>query len=400
MRVSKLLIFIIPAILFASAALLQSGNKPEAPASAAKPVVFKRVLSAEDSLIFRYDTILTHLLESAKNVGAAAVITINGEVKYLKCFGVKKAGENDEVDAGTIFRLASVSKPITGIFAGIMANDSLIGLDEKVIDFLPDFYLKDTLSTSQLSVRHLLSHTSGLVPHAYDNLIEDGVPFNVIIDSLHRVNISAPPGQLYGYQNVLFSIYDTISVLRSGQSFEKKISERLFKPFNMYHASAGLDGFTGNKNFAYPHGRYGNSYKPIRLNTRYYNTNPAAGINASISDLGNFLTALTDPRPDIINSAVIDSILTPQVRSPLKWIYLRHWDKVQSKHYGLGWRLIGYHDRTIAYHGGYVRGYRAEIALCREEGIGIAFLTNSPGRAGSKVVPEFLDMYFESQAQK
>lgn len=394
MKISRLLIIIVPVMLFLSAALLQSGRQPEAPPP--KPIEFKRVYTPQDSLVMRYDTLLTQLLDSANSVGAAAVITINGEVKYIKCFGVKKAGEDDEVDAGTIFRLASVSKPITGILAGMMAYDSVVGLDDPVLQYLPKFRLKDSLSTQQIRVRHLLSHTSGLVPHAYDNLVEDGVPFNIIMDSLFRVNISAPPGQLYGYQNVLFSIYDTISRVKTGQPFSQIIDEKLFKPFNMYHSSAGLDGFMNNQNHAWPHGRYGGSYKPIRLNDRYYNTNPAAGINASISDLGNFLAEITAVNPSTIDPAIIDSVLTPQVRSPLKWIYLRHWRGVESKHYGLGWRLIGYQGNTIAYHGGYVRGYRAEIAVCREEGLGIAFLTNSPGRVGSQVVPAFLDMYFDS----
>jgi beta-lactamase class C len=79
----------------------------------------------------------------------------------------------------------------------------------------------------------------------------------------------------------------------------------------------------------------------------------------------------------------------------LRWIYLRQWDRVDSKHYGLGWRIIGYKGRQVAYHGGYVSGYRAELAVCRDEGIGIAFLTNSPGKVGSRVVPDFLDMWFE-----
>ncbi len=54
----------------------------------------------------------------------------------------------------------------------------------------------------------------------------------------------------------------------------------------------------------------------------------------------------------------------------------------------------------VAYHGGYVQGYRAEIAYCRDEDFGIAYLTNSPGGVGSGVVPELLDMWLSNPSLK
>ncbi|NOR74923.1 MAG: serine hydrolase, partial [Draconibacterium sp.] len=130
-------------------------------------------------------------------------------------------------------------------------------------------------------------------------------------------------------------------------------------------------------------------------NNRYYSTGPAAGINASISDMSKFLLTLLDAESSIINDAVRKLIFTPQVQSPLKRNYLQRWDRVDSKHYSIGWRIIGYKDRKIAYHGGYVQGYRAEIALCEDEEIGIAFLSNSPNSTGSKTIPTFLNLLFE-----
>jgi beta-lactamase class C len=50
---------------------------------------------------------------------------------------------------------------------------------------------------------------------------------------------------------------------------------------------------------------------------------------------------------------------------------------------------------TIAYHGGYVRGYQAEVAVCPEERIGIAYLSNSPNGVASRIVPGFLKFYID-----
>ncbi len=364
-------------------------------------MICEKVLTKTDSLIFHFDTLYTERLESAGIVGAALAIVHKGEIAFIKCYGIKKFGEEAAVNEHTVFRLASVSKAVTGALAGILSEEHILPLDDKVVDYLPGFLLKDSVNTADLSIRNILSHTSGLVPHAYDNLVEAQIPMQVIIDSLRLVNISDVPGKLYGYQNTVFSMYDTIAEVKTGQSFPELIDAKLFSPFGMDDASADYTSFSNNNNKAYPH-RYG---RLLKLNDRYYNTKPAAGINASITDMAQFLLALTQIDSTANSSTSDDSlrsfnpafteVFTPQVLSPLRRVYLRQWKSVESKHYGLGWRIIDYDGHTVAYHGGYVQGYRAEIALCQDEEVGIVYLTNSPGSVGSWVVPTYLDMYFD-----
>ncbi len=88
-------------------------------------------------------------------------------------------------------------------------------------------------------------------------------------------------------------------------------------------------------------------------------------------------------------------IFTPQTETILARSYFSQWDPVDSKEYGIGWRLVGYKGRKVAYHGGFVKGYRAEIALCSEEKAGIVFLSNSPSTITAKTVPLFLNRLFE-----
>lgn len=370
---------------------LQSGNNELAdPVSGLSPR-----LSEFDRNILEFEKYIYSEIEKSGTVGAALVITRDNETILLKCYGVRKAGENEPVDPETRFRLASVSKTITGTLAGILDGKGILKLDEKIKDIIPGFRLKDSVNTADLSIRHILSHTSGLVPHAYDNLVEAGLPFDVLMDSLQRVNISAPPGILYGYQNLVFSLYDTLSSLKTGKDFSSLLGEYLFEPLGMQHSGSGYNGFTSGGNIAYPHRRSGTAFKPLKMNNRYYNTQPAAGISTSISDLGIFLKALTGNDTVALPAQILDTVFSPQVVTPLRRNYLRHWDPVDSRHYSLGWRIIGYKGRTIAYHGGYIQGYRAEIAVCLEEKTGIAFLSNSPGNVASKVVPEFLNRYFD-----
>jgi beta-lactamase class C len=347
----------------------------------------------------RFDSLLDANVNASGVVGAAAVVVYKGEIALLKCYGVRKAGSNEPIDKNTVFRLASVSKSITGVLAGILDDEHIVDLDDKVIDYIPGFALKDQNCTNELRVRHLLSHTSGLIPHAYDLMVEDHVPLEKIMERLKEVDITAPPGQLYGYQNVLYSVYDPITRMKTKKSYDTLMQEKVFEPFGMTDASVGYEQFKNNPNKAYPHYNRGhNRFSPMRLNDRYYNTAPAAGVNASISDLGHLLAQLTDSDSEVLSDNVRRNIFTPQVKSPLSRTYFRSWGRgIQSKQYSIGWRIIDYKGRRIAYHGGYVLGYKAEIAYCEEEDFGIAFLCNSPMSETAKNIPAFLNIMFEEQ---
>ena len=342
-------------------------------------------------ILNEYDSLVTAEVKTSNTVGAAIAIIYKNQVVFQKCFGVKKAGTKDSINQNTIFRLASVSKSISGVLAGMLADEKIIGLDDKVTAYIPDFRLKDEQITQELTIRNLLSHTTGLAPHAYDDLVEQKVPLSQIMNQLYLVNTSSKPGELYGYQNVMFSLLDPIVAGKTGKSYGEILKEKLFEPFGMKDASTGFESFRNDDNKALPH----SGATPIKMNDRYYNTIPAAGINASISDMENFLLTLLNDSSKTINSRVEEEIFTPQIPTDLSRGYFSQWQKVDSKEYGLGWRLVGYKGRKVAYHGGFVKGYRAEIAMCKNEQVGIVYLSNSPSTISAKSVPEFLNRLFD-----
>jgi beta-lactamase class C len=343
-----------------------------------------------EGIVEEYDSLISAEIKTSRTVGAAIAIIYNNQVALLKCFGLRKARTHDSIDENTIFRLASVSKPISGVLAGMLEEENVICLDEKVTDCIPGLRFKNPNITNELTVKNLLSHTTGLVPHAYDDLVEQKVPLNKIMDKLYLANTSAVPGQLYTYQNVMFSLLDTIVASKTGKNYGDVLKEKLFVPFGMNDASTGFESFKNNSNKAMPH----SGVTPIKMNDRYYNTAPAAGVNASISDMKNFLLTLLSDTTKALNQ-VEETIFTPQIQTKLSRGYFSQWQKVDSKAYGIGWRLVDYKGRKVAYHGGYVRGYRAEIALCKDEQFGIVYLSNSPSLIAARSIPEFLNRLFE-----
>lgn len=349
-----------------------------------------------EDVITAYDSLLAFELKNAANIGAAAAIVYKNEIVYLRCFGVKKVGGKDAVDEHTIFRLASVSKTLSGALAGILLADSTLELDKKVVDYLPGFKLKTAAHTNQVTLRQILSHSSGMPPHTYDDLVEQKIPLRQIIQKLPEVVHASKPGELYAYQNVMFSLFDTIVAANTGKSYTAVLKEKIFEPFCMTDATTGFEAFADNPNKAMPHVWGRNGFRLLPLNDRYYSTLAAAGVNASIGDMSKFLLHLLNDTVPMLKQ-VRQISFEPQIRTRLSSGYFSQWEGVNYKAYGLGWRVIDYKGRRLAYHGGFVKGYRAEIAVCPEENVGIVFLSNSPNASAAKSVPLFLNRFFEKK---
>jgi beta-lactamase class C len=138
-------------------------------------------------------------------------------------------------------------------------------------------------------------------------------------------------------------------------------------------------------------------WKATAIKNTYYNVAPAGGINASISDMAEWLKALLGSQKNFIENKTLDEIFTPTVKAKSKNRNFRRWIEPANSYYALGWRVLNFKNDTLLYHGGYVNGYRSEIALNRKNKIGICVLSNAPGSLVDNSVPYFFHLYFDQR---
>ena len=94
--------------------------------------------------------------------GVAVAIVYRDKVVYLKGFGVRKAGQPARINPGTVFQLASLSKPIASTIVANLVGRREVKWDDRIIDLDPEFKLSNPDVTQRLTIRDLLSHRSGL----------------------------------------------------------------------------------------------------------------------------------------------------------------------------------------------------------------------------------------------
>lgn len=351
------------------------------------------------SLVQQYDSYLRNAVDSQYVPGASVAIVYQGEIRLLRGYGVVDISGNQPVDIHTAFRLGSVSKGFASVLTGLLVEEGQLDWNDRLKKYLTDFTLRDTAIASQLTIKHILSHTSGFPEHTFTDLLDNGYSYNQARNALVSVPVMARPGEVYSYQNVIYSLIGDVLYAVSGKEYPVLMDEKIFRPLDMTEASTDFASFATNPNTASPHIRKGSAWKAIQKNDRYYSASPASGINASASDMAKWLLALTGYYPQVIPSSTIKDISQAVIETPKKSSYRRNWKSLEKTYYGLGWRVFNAYGQKVIYHGGFVQGFRAEIAFLPEEGIGIAVMFNANSSLASQCIPQFIDQLSQLPVQ-
>ena len=337
-----------------------------------------------------FDRYFRQLLKQKDIPGAAYVIVDRDQVVAMDTYGVRQKGKKQSVTSHTVFRLASVSKTFAGSMAAVLEHEQKFSWGDRVVRYVPELTFKTPALSMQLQVQHLLSHSSGLTPNAYDNYLEDNRPLSKILPMFSSIDPHCAPGKCYGYQNVLFSLIEEVIEKATGIPYSRQLKERFFTPLKMEDASLGWESFMATSNRAAPHVQTGRGWRAVKVEKEYYLAAPAAGVNASISDMAQWLKAQMGFFPEVLSPDVIEDITTERVATQR---HMRHriWrDYINHAGYGLGWRLYTVGDDRIIFHGGWVAGFRAAVAYSEKRKVGIAILMNAESRIISDLTANFI----------
>lgn len=167
--------------------------------------------------------------------GFSLAIVKGQEVVYSNGFGVTHLEDGGiPVTANTLFRIGSLSKPLTATAIMILVDQGRLDLDVPIIEYVPFFSLKDLGAASKITLRMLLSHTSGL-PDGTDIVGSRNVDAleQYIRRDVPELSLIAPPGLLFSYSNHGFNIAGYVSEYVTQTYFPELMQNLLFKPLGM-----------------------------------------------------------------------------------------------------------------------------------------------------------------------
>ncbi len=326
-------------------------------------------LQAEPDLK-KIDGYVERMMKECRIPGFSLAIVKGGKVLYTQGYGIADP-TGRTVTPATPFQVASVSKTFTALAVMQLVDAGRVSLDEPVRTYLPRFELADTKASQAITVRELLSHTSGIGPSAEFSIASvtgNGDSIGRLVERMKNLKPAAPPGEKFQYNNMNYIILGELIQIISGMSYEDYIKQNIFEPLGMSH-SYFLTGETPPEKAKKD--RMAVGYRTIFgfpvVSGMPYRTafTPAAGVITSSEDLAKYMLALMNggmyESNRIISADSLALMLEPAAR-------ISKWES-----YGLGW----YVTSGSYYHGGELTDYQSKLKILPDESLGVAFVYNT-----------------------
>lgn len=287
--------------------------------------------------------------------GLSIAVVKEGKVIKMKGYGLANIETNVPVTPETVFKIGSVSKPIIAEGIMMLVEEGKISLDDKISK-----YLENTSEIwKDITIRHLLAHSSGIVREAPGFNPDKIQPDADVIKTAYNLPLRFTPGEKFEYCNVGYFTLAEIIHKVSGQSWGDFLTERIFKP-------AGMNATrTTNFNEIIPNRANAYSLQNGKLQNAevYLALRPSGAFLSTVSDLAKWEATLYTSK-----------FLKPETRKVM-WTPFKFNDGKDSV-YGLGWRMDEVNGRKQIHHGGSLNGFKSEFARFPDDKITIIVLTN------------------------
>src|ERR1019366_3524231 len=211
---------------------------------------------AQPPTSLQLDSIFAPLVPE-KSPGLAVLVRQDGRTVFQRGYGVRDLGTLRKIDAVTDFRLASFTKQFTAMAAMLLVHDGKLRYDQPLTEIFPGF----AAYARAITLRHLLTHTSGLPDYedvmdarlwTPEHQIQDG---DVLALLQRQSSPKFAAGTSWAYSNSAYVLLGLIVAKASGEPFEKFLQERIFRPLGMTKTLAYRKGRNTVPNRAFGHSK-------------------------------------------------------------------------------------------------------------------------------------------------
>ena len=350
------------------------------------------------------DAFVQSVMTQFKVPGISLAIVKDGAAVVTQGYGVKSLSTGEKTDGHTLFGIASNTKAFTASALGMLVEEGKLGWDDPVIDYLPSFRMSDPYVTSELTIRDLLVHRSGLGLGAGDLMWWPPSDYDrkEIVRRLRYLPLETSFRSAYAYDNVLYSVAGEVIESISGKTWEEFVQTRILDRIGMSESNVLHSAAAHGKNSATPHAAVQGRVRQISPFASD-NTNPAGGINANAVDIAKWLVVQLDSGRVAQNEFLFTpkttqelwSIVTPKpISEPPAYLKAT---RTNFYGYGLGFNVQDYRAHKMITHTGGLPGFVSRIAMIPDLKLGVAVFTNQEsGYAFNAIVNFILDGYLNA----
>ena len=310
--------------------------------------------------------------------GLAIVVVKNNKVVFKNSYGTTELGTGNKVNNQTLFACASTTKAMTATAMGILVDQGKVNWDDPVIKYLPSFRLYDPYVTTQMRVRDLFLHNSGVGNTDYlwaMNILSS----DEIMERMQLVKPSYSFRAGFIYQNIFYGIAGKVIEKVTGMPWENYITKNIFEPLGMLQTRAKLALVT-NPNISKPHQRVEGKIQVIDRDSAD-RIGAAGSVYSNIDEIALWMQCMLDSSKyeggRLVSPATWTTLLKPQTFVTESEFYpTKQLTKPNFTTYALGWFQQDYKGRKLNFHTGSLSGEIAIHGQMPEEKTGVYIFGN------------------------
>ncbi len=301
--------------------------------------------------------------------GLSLAVVRNGRVIKARGYGLANSESKAPATPDTVYQIASMTKQFTAAGIMLLVENGTVSLDEVIDKYLPDL----PLTWRGVTVRHLLTHTSGIKDFAdlADSETERSKDYTKaqIIALVSGAPLEFRPGEKWNYSNTGYFLLGMIIERVSGKPYEDFLRERILQPLGM------ADTRLNDLNEIVP--RRAAGY--VLRNGHLYNAQPvspthtyaAGGLLSTAADLAKWDAALYTEK--VLRKSSLEQMLTPATLNDSQPAR----NSLFNNYYGFGWFLGELGRHKYADHGGVIpSGFTSDVIRFLDDRLTIIVLTN------------------------
>jgi CubicO group peptidase (beta-lactamase class C family) len=347
-----------------------------------------------DAAVAALPGIVEELMASTGVPGIAVSVIYNDELQYADGFGVREVGVDGNVDADTVFQLASVSKPLASTVVASMVGEGAFTWDTPLADLNSTTVLSDAWVSGKVTLADLFSHRSGLPGHVLDAFEDLGADRETVLHALRHVELTGDFRSSYAYTNFGLTAAAVAAANFTGTTWEEASATRLYTPAGMTRTTSVNAEFIAMDNRAVGHVEVDGNWEHL-YDRQPDAQSPAGGVSSSVTDLAQWLRLqLNGGELDgvqIVDNAALQTTHVPHaISNPATNPSVE-----QPGFYGLGWN-VSYSTQgevQLGHSGAFALGAGTTVYIVPMFGLGIAVLTNAyPIGVAESVALSFLDL--------
>ncbi|MBL8272095.1 serine hydrolase [Steroidobacter sp.] len=325
-----------------------------------------------------FDEHMQQLLKDWNGVAFGVGVVVDDKLVFSRGYGYRDYGKKLPFTPQTLFPIASNTKLVAAVSAGLLVDEGQLTWDEPVRESVPAIRFYNDELNRTVTLRDMLAHRTGVTRHDtiwYQSQLDNAELF----DRLRYMDPSAPLRQTFLYNNMMYAAVGHIVALKSGKPWPDFVQERILAPLSMNATTFSLQTMTANADHAVPYTARRDSDELYQL--PYEDTRgiaAAGGMISNIEDLSHWLIALmNEGRYDgrqVLPAAVLRATLERAIPVPDSAAEARGWRELLHPEQGMGRQMASYRGHLITYHGGDLGGFHSQISYLPDERVGVIVL--------------------------